>query len=109
MRRRNAPRPAEANQRAATESIGQGRHTNSSGSVRSAEIEANLRSVDLVIDKSDLSDHFGNVRLSRGGFVATCPAHDDRVGVLTIIGDDVTCHRGCSTGAVFAAVGLVEP
>lgn len=51
------------------------------------------------------------VRRSGDGFVARCPAHDDRKPSLSITeGDDgrvlLTCHAGCSTEQVLAALSL---
>lgn len=46
-----------------------------------------------------------------GGWVALCPAHDDRSPSLSVsIGDDgrvlIYCFAGCGAGDVVAAVGL---
>lgn len=51
------------------------------------------------------------MRKSGSGWMARCPAHDDRRASLSIAqGDDgtalVKCHAGCDTSAVLAAVGL---
>jgi hypothetical protein len=55
--------------------------------------------------------HFDVVRPSGAGWMALCPAHDDRNPSLSITeGDDgrilLHCHAGCSTEAVLEAVGL---
>lgn len=47
------------------------------------------------------------------GWIARCPAHEDRNPSLSIgVGDDgralLNCHAGCSTPAVVGAVGLEE-
>ena len=51
------------------------------------------------------------VRRSGAGWMARCPAHEDRQASLSVAaGDDgralVHCHAGCSIGAVTGAVGL---
>ena len=48
---------------------------------------------------------------SGNGYSVCCPAHEDRSPSLTIgIGDDgrvlLTCHAGCSLGAILEALGL---
>jgi putative DNA primase/helicase len=52
-----------------------------------------------------------NGRQNGAGWVAPCPAHDDRRASLSIgVGDDgrvlLHCHAGCATEAVLAAAGL---
>jgi len=51
-----------------------------------------------------------NVRPSGSGFTGRCPSHDDRVSSLGVAenGDKllVTCHAGCPTEDVVAAMGL---
>ena len=54
---------------------------------------------------------FRNLRRSRRGWTARCPAHDDRANSLSIaIGDDhrtlVHCFTGCRTSEIAAAAGL---
>jgi len=56
-------------------------------------------------------DLFDNVRKSGKGFMARCPAHEDRQASLSIgEGDDgkilVTCMAGCATDDVLATKGL---
>jgi hypothetical protein len=50
------------------------------------------------------------VRVSRNGWIAACPAHDDRSPSLSIDERDrkilLYCHAGCSTEAVCAALGI---
>ena len=52
-----------------------------------------------------------NVRLTRSGWTACCPAHDDRHASLSIsVGDDgrvlLHCHAGCDVRDVASALGL---
>lgn len=52
-----------------------------------------------------------NVKESKDGWVALCPAHEDRSPSLSISQADdgralVHCHAGCSTDSVCCAVGL---
>ncbi|MBA3688917.1 MAG: hypothetical protein H0W81_08835 [Chloroflexi bacterium] len=56
-------------------------------------------------------DRLSGVRPSGTGFVALCPAHDDRNPSLSVSeGDDgrvlANCHAGCSPEDVVAALGL---
>ena len=58
-----------------------------------------------------LLERLEGVRRSRGGYIARCPAHEDRNASLSIgVGDDgralVRCFAGCATADVCAAVGL---
>jgi len=58
-----------------------------------------------------LLDRLNGVRRSGKAWMARCPGHEDRHASLAIAaGDDgralLTCHAGCSTEAVVAAVGL---
>ncbi|MGO8685199.1 MAG: AAA family ATPase [Thermoleophilia bacterium] len=58
-----------------------------------------------------LLSKFDGVKRSGVGYLARCPAHEDRTPSLSISeGDDgrilVHCHAGCTTEAVVAAVGL---
>ena len=50
------------------------------------------------------------VRKSGAGFIAKCPAHDDRRASLSVTGSDgrilLTCHAGCSCESVVGALGL---
>lgn len=55
--------------------------------------------------------HLVGVRRSGAGWLANCPAHDDRRASLSIAeGDDgrvlAKCHAGCGVEAIVAAVGL---
>ena len=54
---------------------------------------------------------FENPKKSGDGFVARCPAHDDRNPSLSIAeGDDgrtlLNCHAGCETGDIVKKIGL---
>jgi putative DNA primase/helicase len=58
-----------------------------------------------------LLDQLGGVRRSGTAWMARCPAHEDRHASLAVAaGDDgralLTCHAGCTTEAVVAAIGL---
>jgi hypothetical protein len=58
-----------------------------------------------------LLDRLTSVRRSGGGWVARCPAHDDRNPSLSITaGEDgralLHCHAGCTTESIVAALGL---
>jgi hypothetical protein len=64
-----------------------------------------MSAVDLVLERLE------NVKRSGAGFVARCPAHEDRTASLTIHeGDDgrvlIHCHAGCGAGEIVAAIGL---
>ena len=55
--------------------------------------------------------HLDLVKRSGIGWIARCPAHDDRVPSLSISeGDDcrtlLKCHAGCSTPDIVKALGL---
>ena len=59
----------------------------------------------------DFLSRLEGVRRSGAGYVARCPAHDDRRASLSVAeGDDgrilLTCFAGCDTQAVCAALGL---
>jgi hypothetical protein len=61
--------------------------------------------VDVVLERLE------KVKRSGAGFVACCPAHEDRTASLAIHeGDDgrvlIHCHAGCGTGEIVAAIGL---
>ncbi len=52
-----------------------------------------------------------NVKRSGAGFVARCPAHDDRHASLSVNkGDDgrvlLHCHAGCNVGAILSKIGM---
>lgn len=56
-------------------------------------------------------ERLDRVKRGGGGFVARCPAHEDRNPSLSVSeGQDgrvlVRCHRGCTVEAIVAAVGL---
>jgi hypothetical protein len=58
-----------------------------------------------------LLERLDSVRRSGRGWIARCPAHDDRLPSLAItIGDDgrvlICDHGGCATPDVLAAVGM---
>ncbi|MFA7541987.1 MAG: hypothetical protein WCZ02_07875 [Lysobacterales bacterium] len=58
-----------------------------------------------------LLDRLEGVRKVGGGWIAHCPAHEDRRPSLSIGGGDdgralLSCHGGCPAAAVVAAVGL---
>ena len=64
-----------------------------------------MSQVDVVLDRLE------RVRRSGGGWVARCPAHEDRSPSLSVReGADgrvlVYCHAGCRTEDVVAAIGL---
>ena len=64
-----------------------------------------------MIDEADFLARFQGVQKSGGGWVARCPAHEDKNASLSIgKGDDgrwlVHCHAGCSAEAVVTALGL---
>lgn len=59
----------------------------------------------------DLISQLRNVRKSGSGYIACCPAHDDRRQSLSVTaGDDdrilLYCHAGCSPEQVTEALGL---
>ena len=63
------------------------------------------------MNAGDVIQRFANVRKTRRGWSARCPAHADRANSLSIaVGDDrrvlVNCFAGCSTSAIVQAVGL---
>lgn len=56
-------------------------------------------------------DRLENVRRSNGGFMARCPAHEDRSPSLSVCEGDngrvvVHCFAGCTVDKVCAALGL---
>lgn len=58
-----------------------------------------------------IADRFEGVRPRGKGFIARCPAHEDRKASLTIgTGDDgktlLHCHAGCTVEAIASAAGL---
>jgi hypothetical protein len=64
---------------------------------------------DIPIDR--ILSHLKGVRKTATGWVARCPAHEDRRPSLSITkGSDgtvlVKCHAGCKTPAIVAALGL---
>ena len=60
--------------------------------------------IDLILSR------LAGVRPISGGFIAKCPAHEDRKPSLTVrdTGDKIlmNCHAGCETLAVVEAIGL---
>jgi hypothetical protein len=63
------------------------------------------------LDASVILGRLARVRRSGSGWVALCPAHEDRAVSLSIgVGDDgctlLHCHAGCSTEAVVASLGF---
>ena len=59
----------------------------------------------------DLLAQFSGVRNSGDGWMAKCPAHDDRQASLSIKRGDrqpwlLKCHAGCDTDAIVGAAGL---
>src|SRR5262249_9995659 len=59
---------------------------------------------------ADLLVRLDRVRRCGGGFVACCPAHDDRNPSLSIREVDegrllLKCHAGCSHASIIAALG----
>ena len=51
------------------------------------------------------------VKVDGGGWVARCPAHDDRTPSLSVGEGDggralINCYAGCDVGAVLSAIGL---
>lgn len=58
----------------------------------------------------DLLAHFPTSKKNGAGYVACCPAHDDRRASLSISTKDekmlVYCHAGCKTEDVLSAIGL---
>lgn len=58
----------------------------------------------------DLLERLGGARHASRGWVARCPAHDDRRPSLAVAEADdrvlVHCRAGCDPGAVCAALGL---
>jgi hypothetical protein len=64
-----------------------------------------LSAVSVVLDR------LNGVKLNGSGWIARCPAHDDRTPSLSVAeGDDgrvlLRCHRGCETEAILAKLGL---
>jgi 5S rRNA maturation endonuclease (ribonuclease M5) len=69
---------------------------------------------DAITPLDRILDLLEGVRAQNGGFVASCPAHDDRVPSLSISeGDDgrilLYCHAGCSTDDILDRLGLEWP
>jgi hypothetical protein len=63
------------------------------------------------VSPDDVLSRFRNLRRTRRGWSARCPAHDDRANSLSLaIGDDgrtlVNCFAGCRTSEITTAVGL---
>ncbi|MCD8117367.1 MAG: AAA family ATPase [Oscillospiraceae bacterium] len=59
----------------------------------------------------DLLSHLSDVRRCGEGYMARCPAHDDRHQSLSVSpGEEgrvlIKCHAGCSVTAVMSAMGL---
>lgn len=59
----------------------------------------------------DFLDKLENVRPAGAGYVAICPAHEDRAASLSVgEGDEgnviIKCHAGCPTSQVVEAMGL---
>lgn len=58
----------------------------------------------------DFLDRLEDVRPGGNGYVACCPAHDDRQASLGVTSDDekilVNCYAGCSTQSVLEAMEL---
>jgi hypothetical protein len=59
----------------------------------------------------DILSRLDGVRRTANGWVARCPAHDDRTPSLSIGAGQygeilLYCHTGCSTQAVLDEVGL---
>jgi putative DNA primase/helicase len=59
----------------------------------------------------EILDRLGPHKRAGGGFLAKCPAHEDRVESLSVSEGDggrvlLKCHAGCDTGAVLERVGL---
>ena len=58
----------------------------------------------------EFSQHLEKVRKSGCGFMALCPAHDDRNPSLSFRDSDdrkkllLYCHAGCSTQKIMAAI-----
>ena len=55
--------------------------------------------------------HFSGVKAAGNGWLARCPAHEDKRASLSIGHGDaqpwlLKCHAGCSTEAIVAAAGL---
>src|SRR5688500_12529888 len=58
----------------------------------------------------EITSHLRGVRRTARGFMARCPAHDDRHPSLSIADGDgkvlIRCWAGCKTEEVMAAIGL---
>jgi len=54
--------------------------------------------------------HFPSARPNGSGYIARCPAHDDKTPSLSISEKDskvlLHCHAGCTTDAICAAAGM---
>jgi putative DNA primase/helicase len=62
---------------------------------------------------AELLERLDRVRRNATGWVARCPAHEDRTPSLSVAeGDDgrvlLGCHAGCATGDVCSALGITE-
>lgn len=62
------------------------------------------------MELDDLITYFTGTRLNGRGFIAHCPAHDDKTPSLTVARGEtgwlVKCYTGCSFFDVVAAAGL---
>jgi hypothetical protein len=63
------------------------------------------------VNVEDVLSRLERVKRSGEGWMARCPAHDDRVASLKVdVGADervlLRCHAGCTVEAVVAALGL---
>jgi hypothetical protein len=59
----------------------------------------------------DFLNQLDGVKSQKGGWIACCPAHDDKKPSLSISeGNDgrilLTCHAGCPTDAIVDALGM---
>jgi putative DNA primase/helicase len=59
---------------------------------------------------TDLLSKLDNVKPSRNGWTARCPAHDDNENSLSVGHDDgkwlLHCHAGCDWRAIINAIGI---
>jgi putative DNA primase/helicase len=64
----------------------------------------------LVMTTEQVLSCFDNVKKNSTGWMARCPAHDDKKNSLSITGENgktlLKCHASCATEAVVSAVGL---
>jgi len=62
------------------------------------------------MDANDFADRLSGVKKSGQGYTAKCPAHDDKKPSLSFQDGEkrllVTCHKGCTPGAIMAALDL---